>query len=122
MGSELNNICMYVCMYMLRIFNNHLCNSTKWSCLFFQITQLFPGIHQFMTFINFIIRYKWVFISNQKLLFAGPLLTYILASPPPPAPVLPPPPPPLKGFGPLVKVPFCLKMSENHAEITGNQV
>ena len=39
----------------------------------------------------------------------------------PPAPMLPPPPP-LKGFGPPSNVPFCLKMSENHAEIAGNQV
>ncbi len=35
-----------------------------------------------------------------------------------------PPPPPTKGFcpPPLVKVPFCLKMSEFHAEIAGNEV
>ena len=32
-------------------------------------------------------------------------------------------PTPLKGFAPpLVKVRFCLKMSENHAEIAENQV
>ena len=37
----------------------------------------------------------------------------------PPAPMLAPP---LKGFGPPSNVPFCLKMSENHAEIAGNQV
>ncbi len=43
---------------------------------------------------------------------AGPLLTY--------APCVAPLP--LKGFGPLVKIHFCLKMSENHAEIAGNQV
>jgi hypothetical protein len=30
--------------------------------------------------------------------------------------------PPIQEFGPLVKVPFCLKMSKNHAEIAGNQV
>ena len=30
--------------------------------------------------------------------------------------------PPLKGFCPLVKVAFYLKMSENHAKIAGNQV
>ena len=30
--------------------------------------------------------------------------------------------PPLKGFGSPSNVPFCLKMSENHAEIAGNQV
>ena len=37
----------------------------------------------------------------------------------PPAPTLAPP---LKGFGPPSNVPFCLKMSENNAEIAGNQV
>ena len=40
---------------------------------------------------------------------------------PPPQPLCCPPPP-LKGFGLLVKVLFCLKMSENCAEIAGNQV
>ncbi len=30
--------------------------------------------------------------------------------------------PPLKGFGLRVKISVCLKMSENHAEIAGNQV
>ena len=39
--------------------------------------------------------------------------------PPPPAPMLAPP---LKGFGPPSNVPFCLKISEYHAEIAGNQV
>ena len=35
----------------------------------------------------------------------------------------PPPPPPTEGFWPPPSnVPFCLKMSENHAEIAGNQV
>ena len=40
---------------------------------------------------------------------------------PPPTPYVAPTPP-LKGFGPPSSVPFCLKMSENHAEIAGNQV
>ncbi len=39
----------------------------------------------------------------------------------PQAPMLSPHPP-LKGFGPPSSVPFCLKMSENHAEIARNQV
>ncbi len=61
--------------------------------------------------------------SNNFRIFeeAGPFLTYILEGqnpPPPPAPMLAT----LKGFGSPSNVPFCLKMSENHAEIAGNQV
>ena len=37
------------------------------------------------------------------------------AKAPPPSPYVGPPP--LKGFGPPSNVPFCLKMSDNHAEI-----
>ncbi len=50
---------------------------------------------------------------------AGPFLTYILEGPKPPSPYVGPP---TEGFWPPSNVPFCLKMSKNHAEIAGNQV
>ncbi len=55
-------------------------------------------------------------IFNQNTAFFN---IYTGGAKAPPAPMLAPP---LKGFGPPSNVPFCLKMSENHAEIAGNQV
>ncbi len=68
----------------------------------------------------------FLLVNSNKSLFGSVVMKaraffniYTGGAKAPPAPTLAPP---LKGFGPPSNVPFCLKMSDNHAEIAGNQV